>query len=664
MSAKTTGPPPIAGAVIVAPPSGAAPLTRGQNQDDHEHNRSSPIMWQTFLAFLARILGDDHDLVAALTDADAAGDDIDLGDGFTEEQTEALAALYNVDDEVIAATVAALTEAAQDDEVPIGDVREIASYVDGLRWVSDLRGEAAAAEDAERAALLEALAPTAQDEPTDPDDPEGDGDEGDGGDDEIVAEDQPADDDEVADPTDPDPELEPVTAAAPRIGAVAARRSKGGEQLRKVVAERRSQAEARWKMLDTIGELGIGAEVSDDEMYEAMFDRIREFAEEDGVQSVRHTIAKAEASIEGYNGDLRGMTPAEAGQAIEDYISLAVAGMHPGMSLAQAITASGGLCTPRMPLYDIPVIATAARPVRDFLATFRAERGGITFRRGRSINTLSGPNTDNSGVAIQTITKDAQGVDKPRYRVPCPATTNADVYGVPARLIHGNFLAQFDPEAVRTAVELQAAFWARTAETELLNTLDTNSDDVQTQTQGTNSAGFARFYLNSVDQLATGIRSRERTGRTFVLDHLAPFWLLDAIRSDLVLELPGSADERLATADSTIESFFSARNLRTGWFIDQQIIANQIDEGNVSNFPAEVVSYMFETGHHVVLDGGEIRQGVFRDSALNQENDAETFMESFEGLASRGVVSFALHSDICISGVTAAALDLPCGYTS
>ena len=43
---------------------------------------------------------------------------------------------------------------------------------------------------------------------------------------------------------------------------------------------------------------------------------------------------------------------------------------------AEGLRASGGLCAPLMPYYDMP--SFAARPVSDALPLFTASRGGIT----------------------------------------------------------------------------------------------------------------------------------------------------------------------------------------------------------------------------------------------------------------------------------------------
>lgn len=615
--------------------------------------------WQRFLAFLAGILGDDHALVATLNDAEPADADalgLPDGHGLTDEQVEVLAGLYNVDSATVAEVADALVAAAQDDDLELATVADIADTVDGLRWVTDLRSEADEAEAAQRAELLARLGAaddTAPADDTDSDEPA-----------EPVAETE-ADGTESEDESEDVDEPVAVTAAGPRIGRVAARRTPGAENLRRQ-AEQAEATAAKWRMLDQVGTVGLGAQVTDDEMVEALATRLDEIGRRSGHgvgDGVRHTFATLEREFP-EDRDLTRFGRDEAGTYLDRYIKDAQASLRTASNPVQALTASGGLCTPRVPVYDIPTIAGMERPVQNFLPTFRAERGGITFRPGRSIRTLGAIDSANSGIAVQTIARDEQGVNKPVYRVPCPTTENADVAAIPARLIHGNFLERFDPEAVATAVTLQGSLHARVSETYLLDLIDAASDDVQTQAQSTSTIGFARAYLVNVDTLAAGIRSRERSGATFVLDHLAPFWLLNAMRSDLVLELPGSTEERLATADAYIESFFTARNIRCGWFIDQQNMALQVDEGNVSTFPTEVVSYIFEPGHHVALDGGTLTIGVYRDSALNQENDAETFMETFEGLAPRGVVSYALHHDICVTGATSAAVDVNCSLNS
>jgi hypothetical protein len=618
--------------------------------------------WQRFLAFLAGILGEDSTLVVALNDADPADPDaLELGDehGLTDDQVVVLAGLYNVDTDTVNEVANALVAAAQDDEIELATVAEIADTVDGLRWVVDVRAEVDEREATERAELLARLG-------TDAPEADAEADEADEAPAEIEAEaDAPAEVDEADEAPADEQEPVAVTAAAPRIGRVAARRTPGADSMRRTVDALAEQS-TQWTMLDQVGTLGLGAEVDDSAMTEALARRLDEIGRRSGQGSgdgIRHTFASITREYP-EDRDLTRFGRDEAGVYLDRYIKDAQAALRTSSDPVKALTASGGLCTPRVPVYDIPTIAGMERPVQSFLPTFRAERGGITFRPGRSIRTLGAIDSANSGIAVQTIARDEQGVNKPVYRVPCPATENADVYAIPARLVHGNFLERFDPEAVATAVTLQGALHARVAETELLNSIDTASDDVQTQAQGTATIGFARAYLVNLDTLAAGIRSRERSGATFVLDHLAPFWLLNALRADLVMELPGSSEERLATADSYLESFFSVRNIRPGWFIDQQNMGLQVDEGNVTTYPNEVVSYVFEPGHHVALDGGELTIGVYRDSALNQENDAETFMETFEGLAPRGVVSYALHSDICITGATSAAVDVNCSLNS
>src|SRR5690606_1876196 len=57
---------------------------------------------------------------------------------------------------------------------------------------------------------------------------------------------------------------------------------------------------------------------------------------------------------------------------IRDFLS------EPEALTREALTAAAW-CAPRTPIYDVPTMGTTARPVRDALPSFNAERGGITW---------------------------------------------------------------------------------------------------------------------------------------------------------------------------------------------------------------------------------------------------------------------------------------------
>ncbi len=67
--------------------------------------------------------------------------------------------------------------------------------------------------------------------------------------------------------------------------------------------------------------------------------------------------------------------------------------------------------------------------------------------------------------------------------------------------------------------------------------------------------------------------------------------------------------------------------------------------------------FLFHEGAFVFLDGGMLDLGVVRDSTLNATNDFETFAETFEAAAFRGVESLWVASPICVNGESQLAVD-------
>jgi hypothetical protein len=65
---------------------------------------------------------------------------------------------------------------------------------------------------------------------------------------------------------------------------------------------------------------------------------------------------------------------------------------------------------------------------------------------------------------------------------------------------------------------------------------------------------------------------------------------------------------------------------------------------------------LFVTGTYQFLDGGRLDLGVVRDSTLDATNDYETFVETFEGAAFRGIEAIQVQSMVQPSGGSASTL--------
>lgn len=323
----------------------------------------------------------------------------------------------------------------------------------------------------------------------------------------------------------------------------------------------------------------------------------------------------------------------------------------------QAVTAAGGICAPAPVRYDFPTIGTDARPVRDSaMARFGADRGGVRLFPPVTFSEVD------DGVAAWTNTNDitpASPTTKPCVVMNCADDDEYVVEAITKCLEVGNFRARFFGEQVQEWLRKLNVWHARYAESRLLTTIGSGSTQVVTGTV----LGAARDVLTSLDRAMAGYVSRHRADPNQRLRFVAPFWLQNMMRTDLAREAPGSSDERLATADATIASFFAARNVNVTWVLDGesgQIFGPQPDAALVA-WPSTVVTYLYAEGDWLFLDGGSLDLGLVRDSSLNSTNDAQFFSETFEGAAFHGIESLRITMDVCPDGSTSLPIDInPC----
>lgn len=313
-----------------------------------------------------------------------------------------------------------------------------------------------------------------------------------------------------------------------------------------------------------------------------------------------------------------------------------------------ALTASGGICAPTPINYDLPVIGSNARPVRDnMLARFGADRGGVTL--------LPPPVLSDVTSAITTWTEandqnPSNPSTKPCLTVTCPTEEETLVDAIVQCLKFGNYRARYFGEQIAAWMELVGVAHARHAETKLLTAIGNGSTAVTTGTL----LSTTRDVLASVERVATAFRNRHRLPRNYPLRFAFPDWLYANIRTDLARELPGAASERLAVSEAEIDAFFRARNINPTSFMDGesgQVFGAQPD-GHAIAWPSTVTTYLYPEGAWLFLDGGSLDLGLVRDSTLNATNDVVMFAETFENVAFHGVESFRLNIDICPSGKT------------
>jgi hypothetical protein len=569
--------------------------------------------------------------------------------------------LGELTDEQIVELIDNLRTAADDrldgdlDDAVLAELEQIATAIEAARGEEATRAEA----DTERAAAAQALADRIRGEASDDGDDEGGDDENAdaAGDDENADADASSDDenaDENADaestdePVEADAEKETVSASAPparpspRIGRVAARRPSA-------VAPRQRQPERALTLTASANVPGMTAGErldSPDKVIEAFANVLRASGNYRGprVQMPVMTIGDDPRELYGAERTL-GRDPVVNDERIR------------ALTSPQAVTAAGGICAPAPVRYDFPTIGTDARPVRDgMMARFGADRGGV-----RLFDPVTFSDVDD-GVGTWTNANDINPSDpatKPCVVMTCADDDEAIVYAVTRCLEVGNFRARFFGEQVQEWLKKLGEWHARYAETKLLTAIGSGSTQVVTGTV----LGTSRDVLTSLDRAIAGYVSRHRADPGQRLRFGAPFWLRNMIRTDLAREVPGSSDERLATADATIDSFFAARNINPSWFLDGesgQIFGPQPDAALVA-WPSTVVTYLYAEGDWLFLDGGTLDLGLVRDSSLNSTNDAQFFSETFEGAAFHGIESLRITMDVCPDGSTSAPIDInPC----
>jgi len=322
-----------------------------------------------------------------------------------------------------------------------------------------------------------------------------------------------------------------------------------------------------------------------------------------------------------------------------------------------AITAAGGLTAPVETSYDIFELGeTSVRPVRDALAVFGADRGGLRFMTPPLLTDLEG------AVSLWTMqddinaaTPEAPNPVKPALRVAAGVEVTVYTDAIPVILTFGNLGARAYPELVQRHTQLAMVQHARFAETRLL----TRIGALSTQVTAGAELGAARDIFVQIEQAASAYRSRYRLDPSAPLRVIFPEWFKNALRADLTKQLPGDGrDGTFNLGEAEINKWFTTRNINVSWHIDGetgQIFGAQAD-GALLGFPTDVIWYLFSEGTFVFLDGGTLDLGLVRDSTLNGTNDYKVFLETFEGVAKVGVESLRVKSTLKIKGASSATV--------
>lgn len=321
----------------------------------------------------------------------------------------------------------------------------------------------------------------------------------------------------------------------------------------------------------------------------------------------------------------------------------------------EAITASGGLCAPLTPYYQLTVYGDAHRPVRDSLPVFQATRGGIRFMPAPRITDLQG------SVRRTTAAQDAAGytnqtppgstAPKPCLHVTCESEQQCIIQAVSRCLTFGNMGARTYPEQVEAWLKLGLAEFARYTEIELLNAISAAS----TTLAAGQIYGPTYSLLDQVSLITTSFRARHRLAADRKLRVLMPFWATEIIRADIAAQAPGDGLARYNVSDAQVSDWFSARGANVTFFQDNTTASgvpftDPVAAGGLQSWPNNLEWFVFPEGSFLYLDGGSLDLGLVRDSTLNSQNDYQIFYEEFFGLCFIGLESFRVVSEVCPNG--------------
>ena len=318
----------------------------------------------------------------------------------------------------------------------------------------------------------------------------------------------------------------------------------------------------------------------------------------------------------------------------------------------EALVASGGHAAPFEVKYDIFGIGTTARPVRDCLPKFQANRGGIRFVTPPVLSSYA------NAVGLWTNAVDTNpGTDvKLSLTVGAAAETTVATDAVTLQMQFGNLATRAYPELIARHNELGLIQHAREAEQNLMTKIGAAS----TAITSTSLIGFGRDFLVQMGRAAAAYRSRHRLETDAPLRAIIPGWVKDAMVADLTIAMPG---DNTLNAYAEIDGYAASRGVNLCTSLDATVFGSQ-SAAAMLEFPDSFAWYLFAEGSFLFLDGGTLDLGIVRDSTLVGTNDYKMFVETFEGVAFVGVESLQITSTINVNGVAAALRDTTGGATA
>jgi hypothetical protein len=303
----------------------------------------------------------------------------------------------------------------------------------------------------------------------------------------------------------------------------------------------------------------------------------------------------------------------------------------------------------------MPNFASQARPVRDMLPSFQAERGGVNVPTATYIGDIV---IGGATGAISTIeeSEDALGgtfATKSCQDLDCPDYTETAVTIIAHCREYGNLNARAWPEKIAHENDLTMAAHARTAESYLLDRIKAQSLQVTQAAVGSQMNAFGSL-AHAISKAVASVRWNLRMDPGFRFRALLPVWVGDLLAADDALKQIDSADR----GRDELTAKLSRYGVNVSYYWDpvaggtSQAFAAEVDATALDDFPDDVQYAIFPEGAFIHVDGGMLELGLVRDSTLNSTNDFQIFGETFENVARLAPLQATrwITQDICPNG--------------
>lgn len=330
-----------------------------------------------------------------------------------------------------------------------------------------------------------------------------------------------------------------------------------------------------------------------------------------------------------------------------------------------ALTAAGGACAPLTTRYDLfGVVGVTDRPVRDALAGFQADRGGIRFFTSPTLASLDAAIGQWSAADDAAYDPEDDATWKVTATVACPSELTAQTGAVTLSLTFGTIASRVFPENVQVNTKLSLVQYARIAESALLAQIKAGSTAVAGVTV---QFGAIRDLFHTIARIGAWYRSRNRLSLDFPLRAILPAWLIDVMRTDAVFQPPvNGIGSDFAVSAASITALFREWGINVTWALDG--VSPAVNTGGdyavisgttLPAFPTNAEWCLFAEGSWLYLDGGTLDLGIVRDSTLVRANNYMQFSEGFESAAKIGGESLWFTSPVSAVGSYAGYYDAP-----